>query len=344
MESRTGYRLWLKLRVGKTLGTEEAALTASVAGREVVIESDRGSKPLKEATWLLIGCRGFEAEDDARDFGEKLRRAAHMAGLCARVGVDAGDPGEDRTVSWFNPEVLRESGALDPDTRLGPDIHGLLVLPDDGNTVFLRTGPSTLSVRSNADNFVRALQDALPESDAPAGDSPSIRRAVRVLNMAEMNTDPIAKIVLAVSTVEGLATDAPWTDAQKGLIESAAAWLERTHGDGEEVDQIAKAIRRIRPESIRQRIRKMLDSNDLSDLWRDWDALYGKRSRLFHGGRKDGGEQRGEHLEESELHALGQDALTLCGRIVLSMAKRERIPVPDRASVHFGVDPHEPSA
>ena len=337
MESRTGYRLWLKLRVGKTLGTEEAALTASVAGREVVIESDRESQPLKDASWLLIGCRGFEAKDGARDFGEKLRRAAHMAGLCARVGVDAGDPGEDCMLSWLNPDFLRESGALDSDTRLGPDIHGLLVLPDDGKTEFVRMGPSTLSVRSNAGDFVRALQDALPESDEPAGDSSSIRRAVRVLNMAEMSADPIAKIVLAVSTVEGLATEPPWTDAQKGLIESAAAWLERTNRDGEEVGQVAKAIRRIRPESIRQRIRNMLDSNDLSDLWRDWDALYGKRSRLFHGGRKDGGEQRGEHLGESELSALGQKALTLCGRIVLSMAKRQRIPVPDRAGVHFGV-------
>ena len=152
-----------------------------------------------------------------------------------------------------------------------------------------------------------------------------------------MNTDPITKMVLAVSTVEGLAAEPPWTDAQKELIESAAAWLERTHRDGEEVGQVAKAIRGIRRESIRQRIRKLLDSNDLSGLWRDWDALYGKRSRLFHGGRKDGSEERGDHLAKSELNALGQEALTLCGRIVLSMAKRERIPVPGRAGVHFGV-------
>ena len=176
MESKTGYRLWLKLRVGKTLRTEEAALTASVAGREVVIESEGGSQPLKEASWLLIGCRGFEAEDDAREFGEKLRRAAHMAGLCARVGVDAGDPGEDRTVSWFNTNFLRETGALDADTRLGPGIHGLLVLPDDGKTMFLRMGQAKLSVSSNAGDFVRALQDALPESDESGGDSPRFGR------------------------------------------------------------------------------------------------------------------------------------------------------------------------
>ena len=107
LEKKIRYRLWLKLRVGKALATEETVLTASVAGREVTIVSERQSQPLSKASWLLIECRGFEAEDDARDFGEKLRRAVHLAGLCARVGVDAGDPGEDRTVSWVNPKSCR---------------------------------------------------------------------------------------------------------------------------------------------------------------------------------------------------------------------------------------------
>ena len=337
MEKKTTYRLWLKLRVGKALATEETALTASIAGRELVIESEGKSQPLSEAPWLLIGCRGFEAEDDARDFGEKLRRAAHMAGLCARVGVDAGDPGEDRTVSWINPNILQKIGFLGPDTRIGPDIHGIVVVPDDGKTLFARAVPAKASVRSNADDFVRALQEALPESHEFGGDSPRIRRAVRVLNLAEMSADPIAKVVLAVSTIEALATDPPWTGGQKALIESAAAWLERTHRDEEEMGQVVEAIRGIRRESIRQRIRRMLGSNDLSVLWGDWDALYRKRSRLFHGGRRDSGEGRGDHLAASELHALGQEALTLCGRIVLSLARRGGIPVPDRAGTHFSV-------
>ena len=338
VDKKTGYRLWLKLRVGKALATEETALTASIAGREVTIASEKQSQPLSEASWLLIGCRAFQAEHDARDFGEKLRRAAHLAGLCARVGVDAGDPGEDRTVSWVNPQVVADSGALDPDTRLGPDIHGVRVLPDDGNTLFVRMGRAKGTVHANAGEFVRALQEAFPEGDVSAGDCPSIRRAVRVLNLAQISTDPIAKVVLAISTIEALATDPPWTVAQKKLIKNAAAWLKRTHGDGEETGQVVEAIRKIRPESIRQRIRKMLTSNDLSVLWHDWEDLYSKRSRLFHGGRRDGSENRGDHLEESEIHALGQKAVTLCGRIVLSMAKREGIPVPGRAGVHFGVE------
>ena len=125
-----------------------------------------------------------------------------------------------------------------------PDIHGILVLPDDGKTVFLRMGRATLTVRTNAGDFVRALQEAFPESAVSGVDCPSIRRAVRVLNLAEISTDPIAKVVLAISTIEGLAAGPSWTDVQKRLIESAAAWLERTHGDGEESGQVVEAIQR----------------------------------------------------------------------------------------------------
>ncbi|MCY3678945.1 MAG: hypothetical protein OXH66_15380 [Gemmatimonadetes bacterium] len=337
MEKRKGYRLRLKFRVGQALATEETALTAAVAGREVTIESGQ-SKPLSEASWLLIECRGFETEDDARDFGEGLRRAVHLAGLCVRVGVDAGDPGEDRTVSWVNEDFLRRRGVLDPDTRIVPDIHGILVLPDDGNALIFGMGQAELTVRSNADGFVRALEEAFPGSDVSGGDFSSIRRAIRVLSLAEMSTDPIAKIVLAISTIEGLATDPSWTDEQKQMIESTVAWVERTHDDGEETRQIVEAIRKIRHRSIRQRIRKMLASNDLSDLWQDWEDLYSKRSQLYHGKDSSDAEGRGDHLTESELHALGQEAMKLCVKIVLSMAILEGISVPSQASVHFGVE------
>lgn len=331
------YRLWLKLRVGRALGTDESTLTALVAGRTVTIESDTKEEPLSEASWLVMGCRGFETKDEAREFGEKLRRAAHLAGLCARVGVDAGDPSDDRTLSRVNPAKLLGGGRLDPETRIGPDLHGIVVLPDDGKTVFVRLGPVTGQVLSNAGDFVRALEQALPENDVSGSHFPSIRRAIRILNLAEMNTDPIAKLVLAISVVEGLATDPPWTDEQQELIENSAEWLEQTYNDGEETRQVIKAIRRVRNESIRQRIRKLLAANELPDLWPHWNRLYSNRSRLFHGRTNADSEHRGNYLEESELHRLGQDAINLCSRIVLSMAKREGIPVPDRAKVHFSV-------
>ena len=336
MAEVAGYRLWLKLRVGKLLATTESALAASLAGRVITIEPERPSQPLREASWLVMGCRGFESEEQARGFGEELRRAAHLAGLCARVGVDAGDPGDDRTKSWFNPDILCSARDRDPDVRLGPDLHGIVVLPDDDNTVFFRARGSG-HARPNADHFVKALEESLPESNATRSGSPSIRRAIRVMNLAEMNKEPIAKMVLAISTIEGLANDPPWTDRQQKLIEDAAAWVERSHGELEEAAQVVKAIRQVRQESIRQRIRRLLAENDLSDVRREWDDLYARRSRLFHNRSGTGGEHRGSNLEESDLHELGQKAVKLCARIVLSIAKREGIAVPRRAGLHFGV-------
>lgn len=334
MGETTKYRLWLKFRVGKSLSTEDSALTASIAGRTVTIESEDRGKPLSETLWLVMTCRGFDTEAQARRFGEELRRATHLAGLCNRVGVDARDPDEDRTVSWHNPEVFRSPN---PEMRLAPDVHGIVVLPDDGNNVFV-LGRANAQVLASADHFVRSLEECLPENGAVRRGSPSIRRAIRVLSLAEISEDPIAKLVLAVSTIEGLATDRPWTVEQQELIQRAAEWLERAHGDRDEAMQVVEAVLRVRKESIRQRVRKLLEANALSNVWQDWESLYKRRSGLFHGRSEAGSEHRGSHLEEATLRSLGEEAIKLCARIVLSMAQREGIAVPRRAKVHFGVD------
>ena len=327
MVEKTKYRLWLKLRIGKSLDTEDDALTVSIAGRTVTIESEKRGESLSKTSWLVMSCRGFETEAQARKFGEELRRATHLAGLCNRLGVDAGDPGEDRTMFWLNPEIVRN---VNPDIRLVPDVHGIVILPDDGNNVHARW-PMTAQVLANTGHFARSLEECLPGNGPLQSGSLSIRRAIRMLSLAEINEDPIAKLVLAVSTIEGLAKDLQ-------LIENAATRLERAHSDREEAQQVVEAVRQVRKGSIRQRIRKLLKANDLWSVREDWDRLYKRRSDFFHGRSEAVSEHLGNHLEQSSLHALGQEAIKLCARIVLSMAQREGVAVPGRAKVHFGVD------
>ena len=68
------------------------------------------------------------------------------------------------------------------------------------------------------------------QSSRMTGTQCSLASAGRVARFgrtpAISSEDPIAKLVLAVSTTEGLATDQPWTDGQQELISGAAAWLE----------------------------------------------------------------------------------------------------------------------
>ncbi|MDE0696328.1 MAG: hypothetical protein OXH76_10920 [Boseongicola sp.] len=336
---KVGYRLWLKFRTSMRLDSEETVLSAMVGGRQVTIEAEGGRQPLKDATWLVAGCRGFETQESAREFGEEFRRAVHLTGLCTLVGADAGDPGEDRRMSWTNPDAFHpDFRRKHPEVRFGPDVHGISILPDDDKTVFAKPPSMEAVVRSNAGNFLESLEQALPDDDLRTRGSSSIRRAVRILSLAEMNQDPIAKAVLAISTVEGLAADPPWTDAQAKLIERAASWLEDDCGDSQDAWQVIEAIRRMRKESIRQRVRKLLEANDLSSLRPAWDSLYGRRSALFHG-RSDGGDESvGDRLEQEGLHRLGHDAVILCGKIVLSMAKRNGMPVPECAKANFGIE------
>ena len=129
-------------------------------------------------------------------------------------------------------------------------------------------------------------------------------------------------------------------NTSSGIMNTDSGHREHSpeRSDGEEAMQVLEAIRQVRRESIRQRIRKLLQANDLSNMWRDWDRLYKRRSGLFHGRSEAGSEHRGSHLEESTLSERGQEAIKLSARIVLSMAKREGLAVPGRAKVHFGVD------
>ena len=337
MRPTTQYRLWLKLRVGKRLETEESTLTGLIVGRTLTIKGDK-DQPLSNASWLIMSCGGFGTETEARAFGDELRRAAHMAGVCSRVGVDAGDPGEDRTSSRINPDVLNFA-PLGGKPRLGPDVHGVVVLPDDGKSLFVRLGGASGEARANAAAFVRALEEAWPGTDAdPHSDAASVRRSVRLLNLAEMNKDPVRKVVQAVAAVEGLASTKRWSKQQREFVKSAAAWLEQTQVVTESVKAVAGAIRGLQGESIGKSIRRLLSANGLSDLQKQWDDLYTERGRLVHNDGGGDGENLDPRLGASELHALGQRAIALCSRIVLSIAKRGGVPVPSQAKLHFDVE------
>lgn len=336
MSGKSGYRLLLKFQVGKKLGTDDPVLTARVAGKEVSIRSAEGQhQPLSEASWLILRCAEFDTEKQARRFGEELRRAVHMAGLCARVGADAKDPGEDETRSWFDPHFISHLSGGDAQWKIAPDVHGIVVVPNDGEYLVLG-GQASADVLANSDGFVQALADALPQSTASRGPAP-LRRAVRLLNLAEMNKEPFAKVVLSIATVEGLAPRLAWSSAQRELIRDTADQLESDSCSAAEVNETAEALRNWHQKSIGKGVRELFAENELMGLWADWNKLYGKRSRLFHDDRSGDDEQRGKHLDDLELHKLGQEAVKLCASVVLSMCKREGIPVPSYANRHFNI-------
>ena len=313
-DETSGFRLYLQVRIGKALHTDEVSLTTHLDGREVTVRPSLGSPLISKAEWLVFEARGFPTESEARTFGERLRANVQLAALCSGPGVDTG---LDEVLGSINEEYWRSEGWLKPHQRHGPDVHGLLILPDDDNTVFSR-GRAKVTRTSDPQLFLEAMREL---ADQPSVTEPAIALSVRLLNLARINSEPLARIVLAVSAVERVAEDEKWTREQRTLIQNLATVITDS-----EVKQAVERMLSMRKMSVAQGVRLMLDRNGLDHLWAAWKELYERRSRLFHGDRA---------FTKQETQKLSSDATELCGKIILGLIKRNGIKLPSVASMNF---------
>ena len=96
------FDLSLQVKIGRYLTTDEKVLTTAFAGKSVTIRAHRAKK-ISEAEWLTFEAREFATKAEALDFGERLRTQVQLAGLCSRLGTDAG---QEPTVREYDPSVI----------------------------------------------------------------------------------------------------------------------------------------------------------------------------------------------------------------------------------------------
>lgn len=320
MAEPRGFRLRYRVRIGRALTTDDVSRTITVAGRAVSITSQQKDQPLSETKWVILSARGFDVENEAYAFGEQLGIMMEIAALCSRLGVDVG---QNKPTGWVSEEFARSSGRIRAHERIAPNVHGLLILPDDENT---RIPLVEVQGKISADpaqllGAMRELAESLPLKISAAASG------VRLLNLALMNAEPLTQIVLAFSAVEALGQDETWTKAQTKLIQKLAAEIKAGAGDHDtEALEVADALLRLHRIGLRQGVKRVLSHLNLSDLQREWDRIYGLRSGVFHGTVK---------LTDSEIHQLANDTVNLSGRIVLSLIERDGIDPPTVARLHF---------
>lgn len=322
----TPYLMRLQVRLGKRLNTEETNLSATVDGYEVSITSRNPDKPISEAQWLVFEARGFSSANTARAFGEKLRLSLSIAGLCSRVGVDAG---RGQAIGGFNEAFFRAKGLIEPYQRIAPDIHGISVTPDDGNSIRLLVGMPSVTVLSDPDQFIRALEE-LPTAQLAGTDEPgvleSLATPMRFLNLALMTEDRRGQVVLTLSAIESLIRHEKWNSRQKTWIKNTASALEES-GD-EEMGDVAKRLRDVLQyrTTLRQGVLTVFARNGLEHLKSEWDAVYGLRSELFHGHRS---------FDRAEMNELARKAVDLCITVFLAIIRNRGIELPEVATIHF---------
>lgn len=300
-EAVTGsdYRMRLRFRVSKSFASEQLEESVVVDGRAVTFKSGTIDQPLNQAKWLIAGVNGFADESAARAYGVRLRHAIQFASLDSRNGVDCG---RDTRTSGWGQTVKQAIFDLDG-TDLRDNIHGIDVFKNDGSATFLSIN-ADVQVHAGMDSFLRKLPLIFPWTDKV---NAKVDRIVILLNNVLMNPEPVAQIVLAISTIEGLGQDLDFTDGQKLLLDELAAQALLATGISEaECAEVSDAIKKIYKLSLRQGVLRLLKNAGL-DLKKEWDSIYKERSTLVHGLAPQPGVEYGD---------LARRTVALCVRIL----------------------------
>jgi len=320
MVEPVGHRVRLRVRIAKALNTEDTSRTITIAGREVKVCSQKPSQPLSAADWIIFQAAGFSTEGEARNFGERLRMITEVAGLCSRLGVDVG---QDKSTSWMSEEYARALGLLQPHERIFPNVHGLAIVPDDGSARFplVEANPT---VRASPEHLLGAMTEIAAGLRA---DFPTADGGVRILNLALINPQPLAQIALSLSAVESLGQNERWTEKQTALISKLATLVDNDSDNDAELKEVANALRRgLHRIGLRQGVMRIFASFGLQHLRGEWDRVYAARSGLFHGTLT---------MTDAEIAQLAFDAITLCARVILTIAECNGVKLPSITSLHF---------
>lgn len=323
MGEKHTFRIRLRVRIGMPLTTDQETLVAEISGREVIIKPQHKEQSLREATWIVLLCGGFKTECAAHQFGERLRQIVQIGALCTRLGVDVG---EDKPTLVINEEWARSIGLIKDYERILPNIHGLMVMPDDELTR-IPSGGITLTGTADPAPLVEALRELGYRAPLRvAGTAASVRN----LNLALMSRESLARIVLAISTVEALGQSETWTEEQTTLLAALANQVEHNEANDLSSREVADALRRsIHRIGLRQGVKRVLSRLGLGRLLKEWDRIYDLRSNVFHGRA---------HLSDLELSELANASIALCGTVILSVLKSEGTQLPTISKVHFPVE------
>lgn len=307
------WRARLRFRLQKKIRINANERRVQIAGREVVLTPPTPDLMIMDSEWLIMNARGFASEDEARQFGRRLKTALEVAAAAARLGVDTGRNLPTSGLGKFVKDALAQDGI-----HVRDNIHGLDVFSDHPNTR-LFTMNATGVVHAAPDPFLSDLDEIVQTAVTP---SQSIADIILLLNYALMRSEPVAQIVFVVSAVESLGQDERWSKDQKQLLRELAAAAEQsatgTDAERREVaDAIQKSLHRL---TLRQGVFRLLDRLGLQHLKKPWDDLYAERSTLVHGLAPYPGADYGD---------LAHRTVSLCGQILLKAAAAE-IPQAER--------------
>lgn len=293
LKSPITWRMRLRVQLLSHLSSDALEIKGHFKGRRIVIKSRDKGQALKDAEWLVFLASRFKTPEAAVSFGISLQSAISAIGTLRGIPVDVGF---DNVATIMFGDELKDELEKKHDVWIVDDVHGVDVYPDTA-TMMVAGFSAKLSTAFNPEWLTATLKS---DGKRLAGLNDIAQRASLLINAAYMAPHPVAMITLGVAAVEMMAKSEKWNVRQKDWIKSLPGQLEAipdlSEGDRRE---LRHAINGLNHFGALSSTRRLFHELDLIDLLARWEALYKKRSRLFHG----------SHLIPlSELQHLGGEA------------------------------------
>lgn len=292
------FSVRFRFRLSTPVPLEEETVRIAIAGREIELSRDAEKTPAG-SDWFTINAHSFVTEREAQAFARDLKAAMTLAGIRRNLGIDAGD---DRASTGLGKKLIDD--LADKGIALKPNVHGIEVYLRRGNEQFISFSANA-TVHMQAKAFSAEIKAAFSEIER-VGDRE--RSALELMALANIASHPLARASLSLAAVELLSSGGGWTDPQKQLLKRLQQEaLNDSSLPPAEAALVGDSIGRAFRLSIRQSVKAKMAELGLSEEdWREFDGVYGLRSKVFHGGLPSA----------SAYQDLSRRAVTICTKIV----------------------------
>lgn len=299
------YRMRFEFVVSHFFNVDAREFPFDLAGYPAILKSVH-DRPLKQSNAVVIQVGGFRDKAEAICFGHRLQRATTLAATKTDLGVDVGNNRARSSISnAIRRTILEKFG-----TDLRDRIHGVDAYREDiPATIFLTEARATVSFLPQT--FVHELDASYTAWSQPV--TPDLEHALRLRAEANLTGDGLARMILAIASVEALTPDEFWTPKQQELLRSLADTARTFAGfNPTEIEEVVERITGQRRLSVNQGFRRLFDRIGLQEIWPRWNDLYGVRSRVLHG-----------DAPPDLARSVQDEAMKLSKQIVLTAAARE---------------------
>jgi hypothetical protein len=284
------WRVRYRFRLSTKMNADGEVLEFELDSRRVTLKARLG-EPLAEADQFILLAGGFASEADARAFGMRLKHALLAAAAVSGVGVDLGD---DKPTSKMS-DAYKKALSQQHNVAMYDDVHGVMTYPEHPEPCVLSVSGKGIA-RIPPEHFITPLTDSFARGLRVPDD---LDLAIDLYCASSMEQSPIARLLLALASIEEIAGRPPRPPKELELLSLARQAVEQASTEQSSRDIVIEALNHLQRVSIGRACRDLINCN-LPDEAEEFREASRFRGKIAHSHQRADRKQAARHAGQAQ--------------------------------------------